>query len=1239
MSIRPCIGWLAMALVTFNMFAANETSDQARAAFESPSRHYSNGPLWVWNDMLTEDQIRDTLRDLARQHVKQVWVHPRPGLMTPYLSKEWFHLWKIALREAEKLDMNVWIYDENSYPSGFAGGLVPEAMPESRGQGLAFLESRTSPKWDANTVAVYRLDQQPGNTSAQSSEGLDVQTTFEDVTPRIKAGERLPDATYLVASVKWAETRPWHGGRFYVNLLSPGVTEKFMELTYGPYKEELGGYFGKRIPGIFTDEPNIQPVWGTLPWSETICAEFQKRWGYNLLDHLPSLDRSVGDYRKVRHNYFQVLHELFVERWAKPNHDYCAANNLEWTGHYWDHDWPECLRVPDNMAMYAWHQRPSIDCLMNQYREDTDAQFGNVRMVRELSSVANQLGIKRTLCETYGAAGWDLRFEDMKRIGDWLQVLGVNTINEHLSYVTIRGARKRDHPQSFSYHEPWWNAYHVCADYFARLSAALSYGEQVNSVLVLEPTTTAWMYQENPDRLKEIGKSFFDLLMALEAAQIEYDLVSEDILARFGKPGTEMMQAPGESPKAASLKVGRREYRTIVIPPCTENLNHETRQLLDKVAVTRLASGSMPSRIDGALAGEGQNDSIRTNATKWVKATISRLSELQTAAPVLIKRSPGDKGILFHMRRELADGQLLFLVNTSIEHPSRAEVFSTIPGVEEWDLQTGKTKPYPFMQQPTRIRAQVTLPPSGSLLLLFNNKAVPFSPPTEVADVVPPAGEMTIKRLAENVLTLDYVSVTVGAESLSNVYFRRAADFVWEKHGFEKDPWDGAVQFKDELITRRFPPQSGFEATYSFNMKDMGNAAPRRLSVVVERPDLYSITFNGQKVNPSGEWWLDKAFGRIEVATLARPGENRLTIKAAPMTMMHELEPAYVVGDFSLESGASGFAITKDHAIRLGHAKPRNRHATNPEDTMWLSAGVGFRRNLEDRAPWLLFDLGSPAEISALKIWNYNESVQRDCTARGARVVRVKTGDSEASQPVLLGEFTLAPGDTNGLAQILPAQSTAARYIRFEFVSNHNGVTYPFEGKGGARENDFAFVGLAEVQFLDKQGHAINDVRVADSSSEIPLHRRLAKHLVDGSGLEEGFEGWNAQGFPFYGNAVAYTQRFDVSKPSGRYVVGLPSWRGSVARVTVNGKAAGWITAPPFECDVTKLIKRGSNMVEISVTGTLKNTLGPHHQSPEPGSAWPTKFKDAPEQGPPAGSSYSTLAYGLFEPMVLQNLR
>lgn len=88
--------------------------------------------------MPTEDEVVSTLDDLAGQGVKQAFVHPRPGLMTPYLSDEWFRLWAAALKEAKRLDMNLWIYDEDSYPSGFAGGLVPDEMPQSWGKGGTF---------------------------------------------------------------------------------------------------------------------------------------------------------------------------------------------------------------------------------------------------------------------------------------------------------------------------------------------------------------------------------------------------------------------------------------------------------------------------------------------------------------------------------------------------------------------------------------------------------------------------------------------------------------------------------------------------------------------------------------------------------------------------------------------------------------------------------------------------------------------------------------------------------------------------------------------------------------------------------------------------------------------------------------------------------------------------------------------------------------------------------------------
>ena len=98
--------------------------------------------------------------------------------------------------------------------------------------------------------------------------------------------------------VKRAEDSPWHGGGPYVDLLLPGVTQKFIEVTLEAYKREVGSEFGKRIPGSFTDEPQIQPA-GGLPWTEDLAEQFQKRWGYSLIDNLPALRQAMAAERTV----------------------------------------------------------------------------------------------------------------------------------------------------------------------------------------------------------------------------------------------------------------------------------------------------------------------------------------------------------------------------------------------------------------------------------------------------------------------------------------------------------------------------------------------------------------------------------------------------------------------------------------------------------------------------------------------------------------------------------------------------------------------------------------------------------------------------------------------------------------------------------------------------------------------------------------------------------------------------
>lgn len=1017
---------LASILTSANAQTAD--SNNIKAQFADPPRQYSTAPLWVWNDMLSEQLVVSTLRDLAAQKIKQAFVHPRPGLMTPYLGRDWFRLWKVALQQAEKLDMNLWIYDENSYPSGFAGGLVPRAMPHARGMGLRIKEEKQPGTFNQNVLAVFR------KINANQ---------IENVTEQLRSGAHLPEGTYYIAEKQFAGTSSWYGGTWYVNLLTEGVTEKFLDVTFEPYRQHLGQHFGKRIPGSFTDEPRINPA--GLPWCNDLPQLFQKRWGYDLRDNLPSLIRPIGDWAKVRHNYYQLLSDLLVKRWAKPYYQYCQKNNLQFTGHYWEHEWPNTNIVPDNMAMYAWQHLPGIDTLCNQYNTGTHAQFGNVRAVKELSSVANQLGLTRTLCEAYGAAGWDLRFEDMKRIGDWLYVLGVNLLDQHLSFVTIRGARKRDHPQSFSYHEPWWQDYHIMAEYFSRLSLVMSQGRQVNRILLIEPTTTVWMYQNDPTHrghLNRLADTFQRLVTDMALAQIEYDLGCEAIIAQHA------------SVAGNQFKVGRRYYDLVVIPPHTDNLNSSTVKLLVKYLENGgelICCGQPPSRVDGQISPHAAKLSQYPGYREVQNAQLISVLQQRPDAGFKLIRAENDKGILFHHRRLLEDGQVLFLANTSIDSPATGRIDTDAKGIERWNPQDAGVTIYPFESTQKGLTATFNLEPCGSLLLfLSNNPIKPALLAKKTTREIPPLHPLSINRLDENVLTLDFVDVNVTGQTLKNAYCYRAGHFVFKQHGLSRNPWDNAVQLHDSIIKKTFPEKSGFTATYHFFIEQQ---VPSSLYAVVERPDLYRITCNGKTVKAvRNTWWLDKSFGKIDIASCSQLGQNSLTIVARPMTVYHELEAAYIIGDFALKPAQAGFVIIP-----------------------------------------------------------------------------------QTKKPLQLGP-------------------------------------------------------------------------------------------------------WNTQGYPLYGGQVSYRQRFRIPQLKGQFVVELTNWYGSIARVMVNGKKAGHIGWRPSQCNVTRYIKQGDNVVEVIVIGTLKNTLGPFHAGTVAGYAWPWHFQQAPNSGPPPGQSYHTIGYGLFRPFTLKQI-
>lgn len=857
--------------------------------FKDPPADYRSAPLAVWNSKVTEEEVERTMQELKDAGFGGLFVHPRPGMITEYLGDEWFTLYKHTVDFGKKIGMNVWIYDENSYPSGFAGGHVPEEMPESynQGQGLALTKVDVLPE---DTTPFFLCLKKEGEK-------------WTDITSGMAEYKGIKGEFYLYKKTYMGRS-DWYGGYSYVDLLVPGVTEKFLEVTMkNGYEKMLKDEFGSSIKGVFSDEPNISSP-GGLRWTPDLFEVFQQRWGYDLKSLLPLLQEETGNWKKVRHNYMETLLQLFIDRWSKPFHQYCENNNLQWTGHYWEHGWPQMNDGPDNMAMYAWHQMPAIDMLFNQFDENHPmAQFGNVRSVKELRSVANQMGYSRTLSETYGGGGWDETFKDFKRLGDWEYVLGVNFMNQHLAHMTLTGARKYDYPPVFTYHSPWWANYKTQNDYFARLSLVMSKGVQQNDILIIEPNATLWSYYSHSGsspKLMEIGQAFQTFITTLEKSQVEYDLGSENILKDQGTVAN------------GKFVVGKASYTTVVLPPMMETLNKPTFELLKKFVRQggRLLTFSSPTLIDGA-----ENAALATLLSTQSVSTISQLTE------EVIKNTFTDKdcrfsfngGDLYHQRRQYKDGELLFLVNSSMNEAVEGTVTVKGKSVVQMDAMTGNIYAYPSSEENGMQTIKFRLEPAGSLLLYSSkgtSKSYPEVPAPAGSNVIQAVGPLQVTRLKDNALNIDFCDVTVDGKTTKNVYFANAADIAFRAYGFANgNPWNTSVQYKRNILDRDTFKNGGFTATYRFVVNDKFDYSGIKL--VSERPELFAVRINGEPVKSiPGEWWLDRSFGVYAIGNQVKTGTNTVELSVSPMSIFAEIEPVYVLGNFSVVSEKPGWSIS-----------------------------------------------------------------------------------------------------------------------------------------------------------------------------------------------------------------------------------------------------------------------------------------------------------------------------------------
>ncbi|HPZ53143.1 MAG TPA: glycoside hydrolase, partial [Clostridia bacterium] len=90
------------------------------------SDEYGSIPFWSWNDKLDPEELRRQINVMKKIGMNGFFMHARGGLETDYLSDDWYDCIRQCVDEAKKLGMEAWSYDENGWPSGFAGGKLLE---------------------------------------------------------------------------------------------------------------------------------------------------------------------------------------------------------------------------------------------------------------------------------------------------------------------------------------------------------------------------------------------------------------------------------------------------------------------------------------------------------------------------------------------------------------------------------------------------------------------------------------------------------------------------------------------------------------------------------------------------------------------------------------------------------------------------------------------------------------------------------------------------------------------------------------------------------------------------------------------------------------------------------------------------------------------------------------------------------------------------------------------------------
>ena len=877
--------------------------------FKNPPAFFRGAPFWAWNNKLDAEQLTRQIHYFKEMGMGGYHIHCRVGLDTPYLGKEFMDCVSACIEEGKKEGLYTYLYDEDRWPSGAAGGIVTKQR-EYRSRHLLFVPEGMDKKesQDCRLLGIYRIELENGCLKSWQKTEAPVEEGGGDIW-------RL----YL----EIAEPTPWHNNQTYVDTLNGKAIEKFIQVTHEAYARRFGEEFGEAVPSIFTDEPQFvrketldfagEKKALVIPYTDSFEDFYQQRFGESFLEHFPEViwELPEGGVSAARYQYHEGLAELFASSFADTVGSWCTGHGLMLTGHMMEE--PTLLSqtsaLGEAMRSYRSFGLPGIDMLCD-WREYTTA--------KQAQSAAHQYGREGVLSELYGVTNWDFDFRGHKLQGDWQAALGVTRRVHHLSWVSMEGGAKRDYPSSIFCQSPWYKEYKMVEDHFARVNTAMMRGTPRVRVAVIHPVESYWLHfgpKEQTAQIRDLlEQQFKSITEWLLFGLTDFDFLAESLLAvqpvNIGK---------------GTIAVGEMQYDVILVPGC-ETLRSTTLAYLEsfrKAEGTVIFAGKAPEYVDAR-----KNPAGRKLAEQCVRIPMDKIELLKALEPyreIEIHMPDGRAAghFLYQMRQ---DGECRWIFIANGTKPKTQDMTQEIQyhirlagkwRVDICDTQTGIVRKCPATVKGGWTEFKQVLDLHDSLLLHLHPvqgeyMGIQTADDAAAGQFVRPDKHREEKLLPQpqafyleepNVLLLDQCEYRFDQESWQETEeILRIDNILRERLGYPKrmeawpQPWVTAAEKKPEhTVTLRY-------TVLSETKEDM-------IYLALEQPGEAEITWNGEAAEKKVcGWYVDECLKKIELGGVQK-GRNELCI-TRPFGKKTNLEWSYLLGKFGVRTAGREAYLT-----------------------------------------------------------------------------------------------------------------------------------------------------------------------------------------------------------------------------------------------------------------------------------------------------------------------------------------